>query len=222
MSNTGKPTDPSMQPDSAAKEAQSLASDVLHKATDTASSFVKDKTSSFVDEQKAAAAGEVEEVARVLDEVSGHVPVVGSYIREAASGIHTISSSLRDRSIDEMLDDFGRFAARRPAALIGASIIGGFALARFLKSSADRHADRQRNSGRARAEQSGSSARSGSAGGGGTASRETRSDRSAASQADLDRVPSPVSGMSAPSPRDRTSGPASPGATPGQSAARRT
>jgi hypothetical protein len=61
-------------------------------------------------------------------------------LREAASTVHRISSSLRDRSVDALLHDFGEFARRRPATLIGASLIGGFALARFLKSSADRRA----------------------------------------------------------------------------------
>ena len=61
-------------------------------------------------------------------------------LREAASSVHRISSSLRDRSVDALLHDFGEFARRRPATLIGASLIGGFALARFLKSSADRRA----------------------------------------------------------------------------------
>ena len=132
---TGAASPPSAR---VADEAQMLAGDLAAGA--------RDAGLGLVEQQKAAAAEQVEGVARAIEEVAGEVergiPVVAPYLREAASQIHRVSSTLRARSTDDLLQDFGEFARRRPAALLGASLLAGFALARFLKSSADRRASR--------------------------------------------------------------------------------
>jgi len=137
MSN-GTPAGGAAQSPGLADQAQDVAANLTKAA--------KDRTTGLVEEQKAAAADQVEDVARFLDEVAGRAeqgaPGVTPLLREAASSIHRVSSQLRDRSVDEVLQDFSEFARRRPATLIGASLLGGFALARFLKSSADRRAAR--------------------------------------------------------------------------------
>jgi hypothetical protein len=182
MSEKAKPRDTASPADGIVAETQSLATSVVHTA--------KDKAADLLEEQKASAADQAEDVARVLDEVSQHVPVAGSYLRDAASGIHRVSSDLRGRSVGEMLDDFGRFAARRPAALIGASIVGGFALARFLKSSADRRRSREQPRHSNRAETRMPVRPSGR-----TASNATFPDPDGPSEAALADVASPVGGM---------------------------
>jgi hypothetical protein len=137
MSNAAQPGE-GAQTAGLADQAQDLASNLTQTA--------KARATGLVEEQKAAAADQVEGVARLLDDVAGRVeqgaPAVAPLLREAASSVHRVSSSLRDRSVDDVLQQFGEFARRRPGALIGASLIGGFAIARFLKSSADRRSSR--------------------------------------------------------------------------------
>jgi hypothetical protein len=44
---------------------------------------------------------------------------------------------LRERSLDDLMQSFGRFARTQPATFFGGAVVAGFALSRFLKSSAD-------------------------------------------------------------------------------------
>jgi ABC-type transporter Mla subunit MlaD len=116
------------------QEARSLASSVVDAAQNT--------VRNVVDQQKTAVADQVAEVAQVLDTVAESVervlPQAAPLVREAVSTVQDASATLRDTSLDELLamaTDFGR---RQPAAFLAACTLGGFILARFLKSSADR------------------------------------------------------------------------------------
>ena len=138
--------------------AQGLASDVATNA--------QDKVRRLAEEQKAAAAEQVEDVARVLDSAAEQVervlPEAAHYVREAASGVHRVSSAVRDQSIDEIIDTAMRFARTRPGTVFAGSVTLGFALARFLKASADRRMDMNSTGADARGGRSSGSQRSGS------------------------------------------------------------
>jgi ABC-type transporter Mla subunit MlaD len=114
--------------------AQGLASSVASNA--------QDKVRRLAEEQKTAAAEQVEDVARVLDSAAEQVervlPEAAHYVREAASGVHRVSSAVRDQSIDEIIDTVTTFARTRPGTFFAGSAALGFALARFLKASAER------------------------------------------------------------------------------------
>lgn len=134
----------SKQTQTAGSPAQSFP-DEQEALTARVTQSAKEKASGLVETQKDAAADQVEDVARVLDDVAKDAPIGAPYLRQAASSMHRMSSSLRERGANELLQEFGRFLGRRPGTLIGASLIGGFALARFLKSSAERSPAGRRN-----------------------------------------------------------------------------
>jgi hypothetical protein len=117
--------------------AQGLASSVANNA--------QDKVRSLAEEQKSAAAEQVEGVARALDTAAEQVervlPEAAHYVREAASGVHRVSSAVRDQSIDEIIETVTSFARTRPGTFFAGSVVTGFALARFLKASTDRRMD---------------------------------------------------------------------------------
>jgi len=120
-----------------ADRAQTLASNVASSA--------HDKARKLAEEQKNAAAEQVEEVARVLEgaaeQVERVLPEAGHYVREAASGVHRVSSAVREQSIDDLIDMGRDFARTRPGTFLAGSVVVGFALARFLKASADRRSE---------------------------------------------------------------------------------
>lgn len=60
---------------------------------------------------------------------------IAEYVEKAADQIEQFSSRLRERDINELVDDAQQFARRRPALFIGAAFAVGVAAARFLKSS---------------------------------------------------------------------------------------
>jgi hypothetical protein len=108
-------------------------------------SKAQDTVRHLAEEQKSAAAEQVEDVARVLDSAAEQVervlPEAAHYVREAASGVHRVSSAVRDQSIDDLIDMGVTFARSRPGTFFTGSVLVGFALARFLKASADRRMD---------------------------------------------------------------------------------
>jgi hypothetical protein len=174
-------------------EAQALAGNLAQSA--------KDKALSVVEQQKAAAAAQVDDIARLVDNVAGEVeqgvPAAAPLLREGASRIHRVSSTLRERSTADLLQDASEFARRRPAVVIGACLIGGFALARFLTSSADRRAAMRPTSSDAQPSRPSSEPGTGTAAqpSDPTPSPGATPDRSERSGAALADAPSPAAGM---------------------------
>jgi hypothetical protein len=117
--------------------AQTLASNAAASA--------QGKVRSLAEEQKNAAADQVEDVARVIDNAAEQVervlPEAAQYVRGAADGVHRVSSAVREQSIDDVIDMAMRFARTRPGTFLAGSVAVGFAVARFLKASADRRAE---------------------------------------------------------------------------------
>jgi hypothetical protein len=70
-------------------------------------------------------------------EIEGELPRVAQSIHDAAGRMEQASSSLRDRSADELLATIGQFARARPGTFFAGAVLAGFALSRFLKSSAE-------------------------------------------------------------------------------------
>ena len=80
-----------------------------------------------------AFAGAVQHAADELDQES---PAVARQFRTAAQKVEELSEGLRDRSVRELVSDVSDFARRQPLWFFGGAIMAGFALSRFLKSSA--------------------------------------------------------------------------------------
>jgi hypothetical protein len=60
---------------------------------------------------------------------------VAEYVERAAEQLERLSNNLRDKDVNELLQDAQRLARRRPALFIGGSFAVGLIAARFLKSS---------------------------------------------------------------------------------------
>ena len=79
--------------------------------------------------------GLAEAVHGAADQLAGQLPQAAGYVHGAASRIESVSAALRDRSIEDLLQNAGRLARSQPAALFGGAVLAGIALSRFLKSS---------------------------------------------------------------------------------------
>jgi hypothetical protein len=75
------------------------------------------------------------------EQVERILPEAGHFVRDAAGGVRRVSSTVRDQSIDDILEMGLDFARSRPGTFLAGSVVVGFALARFLKASADRRAE---------------------------------------------------------------------------------
>jgi hypothetical protein len=63
------------------------------------------------------------------------VPQAGQYIRLAADRIEGVSDAFKRRDVNQLVSDVQDFARRQPTAFIGAAVLAGFAVVRFLKTS---------------------------------------------------------------------------------------
>jgi uncharacterized phage infection (PIP) family protein YhgE len=140
-----------------AKQAATVAVEDLSQSASEASGEVKEQASKLVDNAKdlASQAGEklvesAEEqrtaganfasamagsIRRAANEFDRDVPQVADYIRQAADQIDTASDAFRRRDLNDVLAQVQDFARRQPTAFFGASVLAGFAIARFFKSS---------------------------------------------------------------------------------------
>jgi hypothetical protein len=182
MADPKQPGGASPQTSDIVEDVTSGVTAVASKVADTAkekarglASAAEDKARALAEEQKRAVAEQAESVAKMVDGVAAGVeaalPPAGPYVRGVASEIHRVSSMLRDRSVDDFIDDARDFARNQPGTVIAGALVVGFGLARFLKASADRRHD-------ARARQPGTARQGASRGAsrGGGASRPSRAE----------------------------------------------
>jgi len=87
-----------------------------------------DKVDTLADSAQAAAA-------RLRDDDIGHL---SEYVSSLADSMTKLSSSLREKSGDEVLRDIGRLARENPALFVTGGVAVGFGLARFARASEKR------------------------------------------------------------------------------------
>jgi hypothetical protein len=123
-----------------AKDAARATYDAVSAQASELASNVADELETSGEDQKRrgaetmrAFAGAVEHAAAELDQQS---PLVARQFRTAARKVDGFSRSLRDRSVRNLVNDASDLARRQPLWFFGGAIIAGFALSRFLKSSA--------------------------------------------------------------------------------------
>ena len=78
-------------------------------------------------------AGAVHGAARSLE---AGMPQMASYVHDAAARLEDAAKTLRTRNVEDLMDDINRFARSQPALFFGGAMLAGFALTRFLKSTA--------------------------------------------------------------------------------------
>jgi hypothetical protein len=121
-----------------AREMKEQVSNVAESAKGLASQ-AGEKLLSSVEEQKAVGAdfisGMAGAIRRAANEFDRDVPQAAQYMRLAADQIGTVSDAFRRRDLNQLVADVQGFARRQPTAFLGAAVLAGFAVVRFLKTS---------------------------------------------------------------------------------------
>jgi uncharacterized phage infection (PIP) family protein YhgE len=78
-------------------------------------------------------AGAVHGAARSLE---AGMPQMASYVHDAAVRLEDAAKTLRQRNVDDLMAEISRFARSQPVLFFGGAMLAGFALTRFLRSSA--------------------------------------------------------------------------------------
>ena len=122
------------------KRQGSLAAETAKAALDATSVTIKGRARKVAEQQKQAGADQIGGVARAVHgaarEIEHKMPQAAGLIHDAATRLEGAAASLRDRSVDDLLRSLNDFARSQPAAFFGSAVLAGFALSRFLKSSA--------------------------------------------------------------------------------------
>lgn len=120
-------------------EAGQRLSDVADKAKEVAADAGERVGSMFEDQKKYGAeyigklAGAAEAAAVQLER---EAPEVAAYLRRGVEQAKSISANLTRKSPRELVDEVQDLARNNPAMFLGATALIGFAVSRFLKSSA--------------------------------------------------------------------------------------
>jgi ElaB/YqjD/DUF883 family membrane-anchored ribosome-binding protein len=101
-----------------------------------------DRVLSLADQGKARASGALGELSQMLTDAAAQVDdklgaQYGQYARSAAERVQGFSSSLNDKSVDDLLDDARTLVRKSPAVAIGVAAAAGFAFARLLSAGFD-------------------------------------------------------------------------------------
>lgn len=122
-----------------ASAAGDLASVALEQGR-TLIGTARGQATGFVDRRKDDAAQTVGDLANSLratgDQFEGRANIQ-AFVGSAADGLEQLASSIRERSVGELYGEFETYARARPVAVAAASVVAGFLLARFIKSSAE-------------------------------------------------------------------------------------
>jgi ElaB/YqjD/DUF883 family membrane-anchored ribosome-binding protein len=106
-----------------------------------------DRARGYAEDGKARVTERLDGFTQSLHDIAGNLeeqvgPQLAQYAHSAADRLDEFSAALREKSVDELVDDARAFVRRSPAVAIGAAVAVGFALSRFLKASAEQPARR--------------------------------------------------------------------------------
>jgi hypothetical protein len=150
--DSGTPEQPRTRPDLG--PAAELADDIRDAAS-SAARAVKQQAAAVVseignelgktaEEQVSHGADAIRGFARAIEAAGSELekisPQLAHYVNDSAGKIREVSNGLSNRQVDDLIRTATDFARSQPAVFVGAAIATGFALARFLKSSAKHEA----------------------------------------------------------------------------------
>jgi len=126
--------------------AGSAAGQVKQKAavmTRAITGTIKEEAERLFDEQKGRAAAKVGRYGKVIHQAAHALHAVkadglAEFVDEAAEKVEGITDYIEERNLAQVLQDAGEVARRHPGMMLGGMFLTGFALARFLKASAER------------------------------------------------------------------------------------
>lgn len=119
-----------------------MASTARNYAGDMASR-AKDKSRSMFEQQKESALGQVGNVAQAIRSTATNLQGEGQdqtarYVQMIADQLESLGGRLRDKDLDTLVQDAQNLARRAPGTFLVGSVVAGFLLARFFKSSSER------------------------------------------------------------------------------------
>jgi len=104
---------------------------------------VRDSANTQLSQQKDRATEGIGSVAQAVRQTTHQLreqqhDTIAQYIEQAADQLENFSTRLKEKNVNELVDEAQRFARQRPALFVGSAFALGLIGARFLKSSSER------------------------------------------------------------------------------------
>ena len=101
---------------------------------------VTERATAHLDTQKGRATEGLDAISQAVRQTTAHLrtdrhDTLAQYIDQLADQLDRVSSAVREKSINELMQDVRELGRRQPALFIGGSFAVGLLAARFLKSS---------------------------------------------------------------------------------------
>lgn len=101
-----------------------------------------DKVRAFADQNKAKAGGALDQLVKMLTDAATQVDdkvgaQYGQYAHSAADQVQGLSDTIKNKDVDELLEDARALVRRSPTAAIGVAAALGFVVARLVQSGVD-------------------------------------------------------------------------------------
>ena len=108
-----------------------------------------DKFRVYADDGKARGAGALEQLSKMLTDAAGQVDdklggQYGQYARSAADQVQGLADTVRNKDVDELVNDVRGFVKASPAVAIGVAAALGFVVARIAQAGIDAPSDAPR------------------------------------------------------------------------------
>jgi hypothetical protein len=120
------------------KTVQGLAQSMRAQASDLVSN-IGQELGATAEANVASGANALRSFAKAMDtaaqELESQSPAVARRIRDAAAQVESFTDGISNRSLGELVTAATDLARRQPTYFIAGAVLGGFALARFIKSS---------------------------------------------------------------------------------------
>ena len=114
-----------------------------------------DKLRSVADDGKERATGLLDDVAGIIEDAARSIEErlggdYADYAHRASTAVSGFAGRVRDKSVDDLLDDTRDIVRRSPAVAIAAAAVVGFALMRVVRTGLDEVGGRGNGGGRSR------------------------------------------------------------------------
>ena len=120
-------------------EQRPAAGEDAETIKDRAAEALRNTATDFAEAGKQQGAERIDRLGRAVhgaaDEIGKEIPQAADYVHSAAEGLENAASNLRNRSIEDLIGAFNRFARQQPVAAFAGAVLAGFVISRFIKSS---------------------------------------------------------------------------------------